>query len=363
MDPPFIPHSRPTLGEEEAQVAAAAVASGQIAEGPEVEAFEREVGRFLGVEHAVGVSSGTAALYLALSAMGVGPGDEVVVPSFVCSALLNAVAAAGAAAVVADIDPATFNIDPGDAARRLTPRTKAIVVPHMFGLPADIDRLAAFGVPLIEDCAQAIGAEHQGRAVGSIGQTAIFSFYATKVMATGEGGMVVTRSASLAESVRDFKTYDKKQDHRRRFNFKMTDIQAAVGRVQLRRLTGFIRRRHEIAERLRAELQGLPVRLPRQDPGRIYFRFVIDSVVDAADFVCRAHARGIGCELPVHPPLHRLLGIEGFSRAENAWKHAVSLPIYPLLTDEETGRILEAVSGMLRGQNIDPGGVTRPNAC
>ncbi len=233
----------------------------------------------------------------------------------------------------------------------------------MFGLPADIDRLAAFGVPLIEDCAQAIGAEHQGRAVGSIGQTAIFSFYATKVMATGEGGMVVTRSASLAESVRDFKTYDKKQDHRRRFNFKMTDIQAAVGRVQLRRLTGFIRRRHEIAERLRAELQGLPVRLPRQDPGRIYFRFVIDSVADAADFVCRAHARGIGCELPVHPPLHRLLGIEGFSRSENAWKHAVSLPIYPLLTDEETGRILEAVSGMLRGQNIDPGGVTRPNAC
>ncbi len=362
MTHPFIPHSRPTLGEEEARAAAAVVASGQVAEGAEVEAFEREIASFLGVRHAVSVSSGTAALYLALTAMGVGPGDEVVLPSFVCSALLNAVSAAGALPVLADIDPATLNIDPADVAARLSPRTKAIVVPHMFGLPADLDRLAAFGVPLIEDCAQAIGAEHRGRAAGSIGQAAIFSFYATKMMATGEGGLVATHSAALAENVRDCKSYDKKPDHRRRFNFKMTDIQAAIGRVQLRQLAGFIRRRNEIAARFRAALHGLPIQLPRQDLGRIYFRFVVDAVSDAAAFVRLAHAQGIGCEQPVHTPLHRLLGTAGFSKTENAWRRTVSLPIYPLLAEAETGRILEVVSGLLRRQNIDPDGVTHPNA-
>ena len=133
------------------------------------------------------VSSGTAALHLALAAMGVGPGDEVVVPSFVCSALLNAVTVTGASPVMAEIDPATLNLDPQDVERRLTLRTKAVVVPHMFGLPADLDRLLALGVPLVEDCAQAIGARYRGRPVGSHGKAAIFSFYATKVLATGEG--------------------------------------------------------------------------------------------------------------------------------------------------------------------------------
>ncbi|MCU0559801.1 MAG: DegT/DnrJ/EryC1/StrS family aminotransferase [Desulfobacterales bacterium] len=350
MDPAFIPHSRPTLGEEEAKAAAAAVASGQIAEGPEVEAFEREVAGFVGLPHAVAVSSGTAALQLALTAVGAGAGDEVVVPSFVCSALLNAVAAAGAVPVPADVEPETFNLDPADVAGRLSPRTKAIVVPHMFGLPADLDRLAALGVPLIEDCAQAIGAEHRGRAVGSVGQAAIFSFYATKMMATGEGGMVATGSAALAANVRDAKSYDKKHDLRRRFNFKMTDIQAAVGRVQLRRLSEFIRRRCAIAERFRAALQGLPLGLPRPEPGRIYFRFVVDAAADAAALLRQARGRGIGCERPVHTPLHRLLGIEGFPMADAAWRRAVSLPIYPALTDEEAERIIAVVTGLLLRQ-------------
>jgi dTDP-4-amino-4,6-dideoxygalactose transaminase len=227
----------------------------------------------------------------------------------------------------------------------------------MFGLPADLDRLAALGVPLIEDCAQAIGAEHRGRPVGSFGQAAIFSFYATKLMATGEGGMVATASAELAEHVRDCKSYDKKQDHRRRFNFKITDFQAAVGRVQLRRLAGFIRRRRDIADRFRAALRGFAVRLPPQPPGRIDFRFVLDGLPDAAAFVRLARAQGVGCERPVHTPLHRLLGIADFPRTENAWRRTISLPLYPTLTEEETGRIIEVVSGLLQRQSFDSGGV------
>ncbi len=359
MTLPLIPHSRPCLGAEEARAAAAVVASGQIAEGSEVAAFEREAAGYLGVGHAVCVSSGTAALYLALAAMGVGPGDEVVVPSFVCAALLHAVAAAGAAPVPADIDPETLNIDPADAHARLSRRTKAIIVPHMFGLPADLDRLAALGVPLIEDCAQAIGGEQHGRALGSIGAAAVFSFYATKVLATGEGGMVATASAALAERVRDIKTYDKKGDRRRRFNFKMTDIQAAIGRVQLRRLAGFIRRRREIALSYREALAGAAVRLPPDAPGRIYFRFVIDAVADPVAFRRHASEQGIACEPPVHTPLHHLLGIDGFPRTDHAWRHTISLPIYPSLSPAETGRVTALLPELARGRNIDPGPVTR----
>ncbi len=362
MTLPFIPHSRPSLGEKEARAAAAVVASGQIAEGPEVAAFEREAAEHLGLGHAVCVSSGTAALYLALAAMGVGAGDEVVVPSFVCSALLHAVAAAGADPVPADIDPETLNIDPADVRTRLSRRTKAIIVPHMFGLPADLDRLLGLGVPLIEDCAQAIGAEHRGRAVGSFGAAAIFSFYATKVLATGEGGLVATASAALADHVRDVKAYDKKRDHRRRFNFKMTDIQAAVGRVQLRRLAGFIRRRREIAAVYRAALTGAGFRLPPDAPGHIYFRFVVDALADPGRFQRLARERGIGCEPPVHTPLHRLLGIAGFPRTENAWRRTISLPMYPSLGPAATGRIVAALPELSRGQNIDTGLVTHLNS-
>jgi len=344
----FIPHSRPALGDEEAQAAAAVVASGHIAEGPQVEAFERELAGFIGVAHAVCVSSGTAALHLALAAMGVGPGDEVVIPSFVCSALLNAVTVTGASPVMAEINPATLNLDPQDAERRLTLRTKAVVVPHMFGLPADLDRLLALGVPLVEDCAQSIGARYCGRPVGSHGEAAISSFYATKVLATGEGGMVATGAWSLAEAVRDLKTYDQKDDYRLRFNYKMTDIQAAVGRVQLGRLDGFIRRRREIAGRLRAAFQGLPVRLPPDDPAHIYFRFVVDLGADSAAFIRRAHQEGIGCARPVHTPLHRLQHLKGFPLTERAWKQSVSIPIYPSLADAEVGRIIEVVERLLQ---------------
>ncbi len=309
MTLPPIPHSRPSLGAEEAAAAAAVVASGQLAEGPEVAAFEREAAALLGGGHAVCVSSGTAALYLALAALGAGPGDEVVVPSFVCSALLHAVAAAGARPVPADIDPESLNIDPADARARLSARTKAIIVPHMFGLPADLDRLAGLGVPIIEDCAQAIGAAHRGR----------------------------------------LKSYDKKTDHRRRFNFKMTDIQAAIGRVQLRKLPEFIRRRREIAADYRASLAGTALRLPPDAPGRIYFRFVLDGLADPGSFRRLAHERGIGCEPPVHIPLHRILGVDGFPRSEHAWRSTISLPIYPSLSPAETGRILAALPALARG--------------
>jgi len=346
--PDFIPHSRPSLGEEEARAAAAVVASGQLAEGPETAAFERELGLRVGVPHTVAVSSGTAALYAVLAAMRIGAGHEVIIPSFVCAALLHAVAATHAVPVPAEIDPVTLNLDPQDVARRLSRRTAAVILPHMFGLPAGLEGFLGLGVPVIEDCAQSLGAVYGGRPVGSFGRAAVFSFYATKVIATGEGGMVATAAAELAGRVQDIKTYDKREDLATHFNYKLTDIQAAVGRVQLRRLDEFIRRRREIAARYRAAFQGKALRLPPEDAGHIYFRYVIDIGADCSAFIRRAAQAGIGCERPVFIPLHCLLKLDGFPRTEQAWRQCVSIPLYPSLTDADVERITEGVSGMIK---------------
>jgi len=348
---PYIPHSRPTLGEEEARAAAAVVASGQVAEGPAVAAFEQELAAHIGVPHAVAASSGTAALHLVLAAMGIGSGDEVVIPSFVCSALLHAVNYTGAEPVLADIDPATLNLDPGDVERRLSPRTRAVILVHMFGLAADVTRFLGLGVPIIEDCAHSIGGIHGNRPLGSFGQAAVFSFYATKMIATGEGGMVTTSWPQLADRIRDLKSYDKKSDYRLRFNYQLTDIQAAVGRVQLAKLGGFISRRREIARRYRAAFQDLSVRHPPDEAGHIYFRYVLDTGTDCSDVMRRATQSGVGCDRPVHTPLHRLLGQPGFPHAEKAWRQCLSLPVYPSLTGADQERVIKVASGLLQNSN------------
>jgi dTDP-4-amino-4,6-dideoxygalactose transaminase len=344
----YIPHSRPTLGEEEALAAAAVVASGHLVEGMETAAFEQELAAHVGVSHAVAVSSGTAALSLTLAGMRIGAGHEVIIPSFVCAALLHAVVQSGAAPVLAEIDPETLNLDHRDVARRLSRRTAAVILPHMFGLPADLERFTGWGIPIIEDCAQAFGAENGGRPIGSFGHAAVFSFYATKVIATGEGGMVATASAELADRLKDLKSYDKRREYKTHYNFKFTDIQAAVGRAQLRRLDEFIRRRRAIAARYRAELKYRAVRMPPEDAGHIYFRFVIDLGADCTGFVQRAAQAGIGCERPVYIPMHHLLKLDGFHRTEQAWRRCVSIPLYPALADAEVERIIRVVSGLIK---------------
>jgi perosamine synthetase len=245
----FIPHSRPTLGDEEARAVTEVIQSGHIAEGEVVARFEKAFAGKMGVQDAVTVSSGTAALHLALLAMGIGPEHEVIIPSYVCSALLHAVQYVGAQPVPAEIDPLTYNIDPDDVKKRITTRTKAVIVPHMFGLAADLERLLKLDVPIIEDCAQAVGGTYHQKPLGTFGDAAIFSFYATKMIATGEGGMVTSKSPKIIARVRDLKTYDGKAADRVRYNYKLTDVQAALGEVQLARLDDFIEQRRKIAWR------------------------------------------------------------------------------------------------------------------
>jgi dTDP-4-amino-4,6-dideoxygalactose transaminase len=347
LNPKFIPHSRPTLGSEEIQAAAAVIESGHIAEGGAVKAFENEFAQRLGVGHAVATSSGTAALHLSLLAMGIGDGDEVIMPSFVCTALLNAVGYVGASPVIADINPLTYNIDPDDVKKRLTDRTRAIVVPHLFGLPADLESLQALNVPIIEDCAQAVGGSYNGAPLGTLGDAGIFSFYATKMMACGEGGMVVSNSEKLCARINDLKTYDKKDHYEIRFNYKMTDIQAAVGLVQLNRLDTFIRQRRRIARRYQTELSLPWLKLPPHDPAHIYYRFVIGLEVDSQTAIRNLTRKGIGCNRPIHTPLHHCLNISGYPITDQAWETSLSIPIYPLLTDEDVDRVIGIVNQTL----------------
>lgn len=342
-----IPHSRPTVGRDEIRLVSEVISWGQLAQGQAVADFERNFSQKLGSGGAVACSSGTAALHLTLLAMEIGPADEVIIPSYVCTALLNAVRYVGAEPVLAETDPETFNMDPADVKERLTPGTKAIIVPHLFGLPADLKSLTSLGVPVIEDCAQALGATYRGKKVGGFGHAAIFSFYATKVIATGEGGMVVSDSKELLGRVRDLREYDKKPDSAVRYNYKLTDIQAALGIAQLDKLDTFIRKRRNLAGLYRSAFSDLPVGLPAKEKGHIYYRFVIRLNEDANAVIERLSLEGIECARPVYRPLHLYLNEGGYRQTERIWRQSLSVPLYPALKRNEADRVAAAVCAAL----------------
>lgn len=341
----MIPHSRPTLGEEEAEAARRVVLSGQLAQGREVVAFEEEVAGFTGRRYGVAVASGTAALHLGLLALGVRAGDGVLMPSYVCTALLHATWAVGARPVLADIDLTTRNLDPAGAASQAR-QVRAVILPHMFGLPAAVEEFRELGVPLIEDCAMSIGAERDGRKAGSTGELATCSFYATKVLcAGGEGGMVLTDSAALADRVRALRQYDGLPADCLRFNYKMTDLAAAIGRVQLRRLGEFVARRRTLAALYQQALREVAVERPPNEQGHIYHRFVIRLPGRAEELIAVLERRQISARRPVFRPLHRELGETDGEYPNTVAAHAgdVSLPLYPTLRDAEALAVAGAV--------------------
>ena len=341
-----IPHSRPWINLADIRAVARVLRGGQIAQGDEIAAFEREMGDFLDMPPGVAVSSGTAALHLALLGLGIGRGDEVILPSYVCVAPLHAVEYVGATPRMADIEPTSFNIEPSDVRRRITRRTRAIIVPHLFGLPADLDELLHLGIPIIEDCAQAIGARYRNRPVGTFGALSILSFYATKLFTTGEGGMIIGPDRRLLARIRDLRDYDERRQHATRFNYKLTDFQAALGRSQLRRLPAMLARRSALAERYRRHWAALPIRVPMVDDRRThaYHRFVISCPIAATRVARRLSAMGVTARPPIFLPIHRTLGLEGFPGADHAFRHALSLPLYPTLTAREAEIVMRSLS-------------------
>ncbi|MCD6308664.1 MAG: DegT/DnrJ/EryC1/StrS aminotransferase family protein, partial [Candidatus Latescibacteria bacterium] len=246
----MIPHSKPLLDEHDIAAVDSVLESGMLTSGDTVRAFESAVCSFLGRRHAAAVSSGTAALYTVLSALGAGRGGEIVIPSYACSSLLYAVRLTGAKPVVADSGEDPFHCDAASVGRILSGKTKAVVFPHLFGSAVDIAGIVALGVPVIEDCAMSLGSKRRGTMSGGLGSAAaILSFYTTKVIAAGEGGMVVSDDARLVEKVRDMADYADKVDDSMRFNFTMTDLAAALGLSQLGKIESLIDRRRMLARR------------------------------------------------------------------------------------------------------------------
>lgn len=351
-----IPHSQPWIARDEIQAAMEVLRSGRIAQGPSVEGFERAVAGYGGRRGGVAVTSGTAALELALRALRIGPGHEVILPSYVCAAPWLAIQHVGAHARLVDIEPETFNIDPQQVREAISPQTRAIIVPHLFGLPADLTALQALGVPLIEDCAQTLGALEHGRPVGTVGTLTVCSFYATKLLCTGEGGMVLSDDESLLDRVRALRQYDEETAFDpAASNYKMTDLQAAIGLCQLNRLPSFLTRRQEIAKVYRAALTETSLGLPLVPPGRthVYYRFVVQvglSVLSNGGMqalITRLERAGVHGRRPVFQPLHRYLQCDGYPHSESAYQRALSIPLYPSLTDEAMARVVTVLRNEL----------------
>lgn len=347
----MIPQSRPDLREEDFDYVRDILSSRHVAKGPFVDRFQEELGRATGAASTFAVASGTAALHLSLVALGVRRGDEVVVPSYVCAAVLYAIDYVGARPVLVDVDPATLNPPVALVARRLSRKSKAIITTHTFGFPSAVDELVGLGVPVIEDCAQALGATLAGRPVGSYGALTVCSFYATKVICSGEGGAVGTNDRRLAARLRDLTTPDQQRIYRVRYNYKMSDLAAGLGLRQIGRLPAMIARRRSIAARYRAALGGDRVKLQEALPGAepIHYRFIVRHP-RAAAVIRKARADGVWCDRPVFRPLHLYLGIRGrgaFAGTDEAWRTALSIPLYPALTDLEVDKIVETMQSAL----------------
>lgn len=349
MKPKIIQHNKPSFGREEISALAKVISKGWIAQGEEVFKFESEFSRYLGGRdgQAAAVSSGTAALYLSLYGLNIKNDDEVIVPTYTCSAVLNAIFMIGAKPIIVDINKEDLNISYSETIKKINKKTKAVITTHTFGYPADLDKFINLGVPLIEDCAQALGAGWKGKPVGSFGQIAVFSFYASKVITTGYGGMVYSKNKSLINKIRDYREFDCRRDYKPRFNFQMSDSQAALGREQLKKLQGFLKRRRQIAavyKKILLEDKYWPIESEGRRPNCYRFLLRTSKVKAVKNFLMK---RGIKTIVPIetYELLHRYLkqSPKNFPVSEKIAKTTLSLPVFPALLTEEVNMIKHAL--------------------
>jgi perosamine synthetase len=336
----MIAHSKPWITTCDRRAVDAVLVSGMLAQGKLVQEFEARVAQYLGASGGVAVSSGTAALILALKALRVGGTDEVILPTYVCRSVLEAVISTGAKPVLCDIGD-EWNMTVETVTPKITSRTAAIIVVHIFGIPSDTHCLQKLGVPIIEDCCQAFGTQLNGVNVGTINSIGILSFHATKCLTTGEGGMVVSHDANLIEKMRELRDGNEEVIGER-MACPITDLQAALGLNQLARYSEFLKRRKEIASRYFTELSNCSIRLPKAIQKKsIFFRFPLRVEGNFSIYRQRFSTLNIQVRQGVDTLLHRVLGLyrHEFPVAEQLFAETISLPIYPALQDEQ----LEAV--------------------
>jgi perosamine synthetase len=359
-----IPLSAPDIDEADIQAVVDVLRTPRLSLGPKMEAFEAAVAGYIGVPYAVALSSGTAGLHLGLAALGVGEGDEVIIPSFTFVAVAHAVLYRRAKPVFADMDPRTLNLTPQSVARAITPRTRAIILVHTFGCPADLDPIlqiaASRGVPVIEDACEALGAEYRGRKAGGIGNFGVFGFYPNKPITTGEGGMLVTRNRQLAETVRALRNQGRRLadgwlDHTLLgYNYRLSEINCALGLSQMNRIESMLARRANRAALYREHLRAFPeLTLPvfETAEGRVcWFVFVVRLAArftreDRDGIMAYMAARGIACGsyfAPVHrQPLYAAYAGAGSDLAvtDQVAPRTLALPFFNRLTDSEIGEV------------------------
>jgi len=329
--------------------------SGQLTMGPKVAELEALLAEACAVEHALVVSSGTAALHLAVLALGLGPGDEVLVPAYTFPATANVVAHVGATPVLVDVDPRTMNLDPGRAAAAVTPRTRAVIAVHLFGRPLDWEALLEAvpeGVVLVEDAAGALGALRRGRPCGGLGRLGCLSFHPRKIVTTGEGGAVTTNDAELADVVRRARHHGIEprgafEIARPGLNYRLSDILCAVGLPQMRRLDALLAERSRIAAAYAERLAGLDLVLPEADEGDVHGWQAYVLQLERRDEALKAlRADGIEVQVGTYG-LHRLAAYRDqgpMPGADRCHDHALALPFHGRLTDAELDRVSEALA-------------------
>lgn len=354
---PFIPAAKPLIGDDERAAVDRVLLSGMLAQGPEVAAFEDEFSKLVDGRDCVAVNSGTSALHLALIAIGLQPGDEVLVPSFTFAATANSVRLAGGVPVFVDIDPLSYCIDPLAAEGAITPRTKAIMPVHLYGHPADMAALgtlaARHGLQIVEDAAQAHMASVDGTPVGAFGAAACFSFYPTKNMTSGEGGLVTTSDAVVTRMMRLLRNQGMERRYENEvigFNTRMTDLHAAIGRVQLAKLPAWTATRQANASFLDANLIGVHVPPVTAGAVHVYHQYTIRVVgLDRDRFASELHDRGVGSGVYYPTPVHRLpsFGLDlDLPETERAAKEVLSLPVHPALSGDDLAGIVDAVNAL-----------------
>ena len=366
-----IPVANPDIGSEEEELVVQAIRSGWISsQAPYVKQFEKEFAEWLGVKHAIAVSNGTVALHLALLALGVGSGDEVIVPDLTFASPANMVVLTGARPVFVDVTREYWCIDPKDFRRKITRRTKAVIVVHLYGHPADMDEVLEIArennIYVIEDCAEAHGAEYRGRKVGTFGDIATFSFYANKIITTGEGGMVVTNDDELADKIRLMR------DHGMRprywhivlgFNYRMTGLQAAVGIAQLRKIGKLLERKRRIAmiyEEVLNDVSGIELhpKMLWANPSYWLYSILVDEKkcgLSRDKLMEKLEKRGIETRRFFYP-LHSMSAFNEYSSEGDAYpistylsEHGLNLPSGPRISDEEVAYVARVIKSLCRG--------------
>ncbi|MEW6047301.1 MAG: DegT/DnrJ/EryC1/StrS family aminotransferase [Bacillota bacterium] len=368
---PRLSMSAPEIDESDEQAVLDVLRSGRLALGPKAAEFEHAIAEYVGVRHAVSVSSGTAALHLTVKALGIGPGDEVIVPSFTFAASANVLLYEGATPVFADVEPETYNIDPSDVERKISPRTKAVLAVDVFGHPAEWDAIlevaGGYGLRVIDDSCEALGAQYKGRMLGQFGDAAAFAFYPNKQITTGEGGVIVTNSDSIAELARSLRNQGRGEmgawlEHERLgYNYRMDEMSAALGLSQLRRIEQFLEKRARVAawytERLR-EVSGVrpPVVKPHVRMSWFVYVATLEEDLDREPVMKAMEAEGIptrGYFSPVHlqPYIRERFGYRSgeLPVTESVARRTIALPFHNNLTLDEVELVVDTLRRAIEG--------------